>query len=151
MLTQIISGGRFRLNEEEAFVITVDPVDAAYFSAVLYDPWERSLEYRDHQTSLNNSQMAADANGRFTFVIAHRDPGVHNWLETTGLQELHVTWRWQGVTPTAKRDPEIEARSVKLGELGSTLQSGVRMVTPSDRAQQKLVRQRGYDRRFLDT
>jgi len=67
LLTQMSASGWVRLADDEAFLATCDPVEASYFSHVLYDLWGRSLEYRDHFTSLNNAQMAPDADGRFTF------------------------------------------------------------------------------------
>ena len=151
LLTQMSSAGWVRLADDEAFVVTCDPVEAGYFSHVLYDMWGRSLEYRDHFTSLNNAQMAADDDGRFTFVVSARDPGVHNWLETARLHELHVSFRWQGIAPDTVKPPRIDTRRVKLSRLGKALPAGVRAVTPRQRAELLVDRQSGYDRRFVES
>ncbi|MEZ5734194.1 MAG: DUF1214 domain-containing protein [Novosphingobium sp.] len=151
LLTQLSCAGRFKLADDEAFVVTTDPVDAAYFSLVCYDMWARSLEYRDHQTSLNNAMMAPDADGRFTFVLAATDPGVHNWLDTMGLHEFHAGFRWQGIAPSERKAPAVITKLVKISELAGALPDGVSMVTASQRAKQMLERQRAYDRRFVDS
>ncbi len=149
LLTQLSCGGHFELADDEAFVITTDPVDCAYFSIVFYDLWNRSLEYRDHQTSLNNATMAPDAGGRFTFVIARTDPGVQNWVETTGLNEFSGSFRWQGIGKVEKV-PAIETKLVKLSGLAAALPADVRKVTPAERARQLALRQKLFDRRFAD-
>ncbi len=149
--TQLTSPGWFRLADDEAAIITVDPVDSAYRSFVLYDFWSRSLEYRDRQTHLNNAMMAADADGRFTFVVAHRDPGVQNWADTTGLHEVSAGFRWQGVSPSVKAPPAISTRVVKLGELYFNLPTGVKRIDATERERQMAERKALFDRRFVDS
>jgi len=151
LVTQVGSLGNFSLAEDDAIVITTNAAGASYRNIVLHDMWLRSLDYRDHQNSLNSGQMAADADGRFTCVIALRDPGVHNWLDASGLHELLVLHRWQGLPSVPGDRPTIETRKVKLSALGSALPRGVRMVTPAERARQLAVRRAGYDRRFIDS
>ena len=56
-----------------------------------------------------------EADGSVRFVIAHRDPGVPNWLDTAGHDVGTVGVRWVGpdvvdVLPTT--------RVVKVGSLG---------------------------------
>jgi hypothetical protein len=94
--------------------------------------------------------MAADADGRFTFVVSARDPGVHNWLETMGLHELHVSFRWQGISPDNVKAPKIAARRVKLAALAA-LPAGIRRVTMTQRAELLVERQKTYDRRFAES
>ncbi len=151
LVTQVSTCGNFALRDDDAVIITATTADATYRNIVLQDMWNRSLEYRDHQSHLNNSQMAPDADGRFTFVISGRDPGVHNWLDTTGLHEILVGHRWQGIPPNVTESPTIDTHLVKYLELPEALPRGVRMVTPSERAQQLRARREGYDRRFLDS
>lgn len=151
LLTQMSSAGWIQLPDDEAFVVTCDPVEASYFSHVLYDLWGRSLEYRDHFTSLTNAQMSPDADGRFTFVVSANDPGVHNWLQTMGLHDLHVSFRWQGITPANVETPKIASRRVKLAELEAALPQGVRQVTPEQRAHLLAIRRKGFDKRFMES
>ena len=148
LLTQLSCGGWTRLGDDEAAIITIDPVDAAYRNVQLYNLWGASLDYRDHLTSLNNSQMTAGPDGRLTFVISSRDPGIANWLDNLGIGEVTVMMRWQGLSATAK-EPSVGMTIVKFAELDSALPSGVVRMTREERAGQILARQRSYDRRFL--
>lgn len=147
LLTQMSTGGVLRLADDEAVVVTADAVPSDYHSFVIYDLWGRSLEYRDHLTSLNNAQLAADDKERFTYVISPHDPGLHNWLDTMGQTDLRVNMRWQGLAANAKV-PAIEVRFVKLAVLASAVPSGAAKVTADQRAAQIAQRQRDYDRRF---
>jgi hypothetical protein len=151
LLTQISSSGWFALKNGEAVVISSNPIEAKYCSIVLYDIWGRSLEYRDHLTSLNSTQMQADTDGNFSFVIAPSDPGVHNWLDTLGLHEFSVGLRWQGISPTVKQPPHIETRVVDAKELPGTMSPAIRKVSSDQRAAQIRQRQETYDRRFAET
>ena len=150
LATQLSTSGWLDLGEDDAFIITVDPLDAAYHSIVLYDLWGRTLEYRDHFTSLNGTQMAADRDSRFTFVISRSDPEVHNWLDTLGLQQLTLGVRWQGINPGGQ-PPQIAARQVARAELAGALPAGVAQVGAADRASMLRDRQESFDLRFSDS
>jgi hypothetical protein len=150
LLTQLSCGGWTRLDREEAAVITIDPVDAAYRNVQLYNLWGASLDYRNHLTSFNNSQMKAGADGRLTFVVSSHDPGIYNWLDNLGIAEVTVMMRWQGLSPTAKA-PSVAMNIVKFADLDSVLPAGAARVTPEERTTQMAARQRAYDRRFLDS
>jgi hypothetical protein len=72
--------------------------------------WNRQLQtfdYLRHPVSLNRAQTVADPHGAVTMVIAHRDPGVPNWLSTEGRPFGLVFWRFMHpegpiVTPAAE-------------------------------------------------
>ena len=38
--------------------------------------------------------MQSDADGRFTFVVAHSDPGVPNWIDNEGHTAGTLYWRF---------------------------------------------------------
>ena len=48
----------------------------------------------DLRVSLNRAQTTVDDDGTFTVVVAHRDPGVPNWLDTEGRPFGLVFWRF---------------------------------------------------------
>ncbi len=59
--------------------------------------WNRQLQtfdYLRNQVSLNRAQAAVDADGTVRVVIAHRDPGVANWISTEGRPFGLVFWRF---------------------------------------------------------
>jgi hypothetical protein len=72
--------------------------------------WYISLDYINHQTSLNGTQAQADQDGKIRIVVADRNPGVTNWVETTGHRRGILQFRWQRVSrPLTEADgPTVE-------------------------------------------
>ena len=61
------------------------------------DLWTRHMQtydYANRRVSLNRKQTRVDPDGSFRVVIAHRDPGVPNWLDTEGRPFGMVFWRF---------------------------------------------------------
>ena len=59
--------------------------------------WNRQLQTFDYlrgPVSLNRAQSTLESDGTFRVVIAHRDPGVPNWLTTEGRPFGLVFWRF---------------------------------------------------------
>jgi len=151
LVTQVSSAGHFELADDSAVVITLDPVNAAYRSLVLYDLWNRSLDYRNRQSHLNDATIEPDADGRTTCVIAIRDPGIHNWLDSTGLHEVQLGVRWQGIPGNTLVSPTIETRLVNISDLAAAIPVGVRKNTAAERRRDIIERQQLFDRRFIDS
>jgi len=128
----------FQLGDEEALVVECDVPHARYWSFQLCDTWFRSLDYANHQTSLNASQMQRDADGRVRIVVAHRDPGVPNWLDTTGLSEGVFQYRFIWTRTT----PQPAAQLVPVGRLRDVLPASTPRITPAARHASIAVRQR---------
>jgi hypothetical protein len=68
------------------------------------------LDYINHQTSLNGTQAQADPDGKIRIVVADRNPGVTNWVETLGHAKGYLQFRWQRVSRelTAADGPTAE-------------------------------------------
>jgi hypothetical protein len=74
----------YRLGPDQKMVVRGRVTKARYWSIVLYNLWMESLDYTASRIHLNHGTNATDAEGRFAVVVAHRDPGVANWLDTMG-------------------------------------------------------------------
>ena len=101
LATQFSSAGHFDLGDGQAMVVTVPAADRAvapYQGIQLGSMWYISLDYINHQTSLNADQARTDPDGQMRFVISERDPGLVNWLELTGHSRGYVQIRWQRLT-----------------------------------------------------
>ncbi len=149
--TQFTGRANVVLAQDEALIISANAAGAVFRDALLYDQFMMSIRFWDRLTSLNAGQMQPDAGGLFTYVIAHQDPGVHNWLDTTGLRQAMFGHRWQsfeGGRPT--EPPALSGRIVKFRDLASELPHGVRRVDPAGRRLQLAARQEGFSRRFVD-
>ena len=71
------------------------PIGAKYLAVQLASGWLSSLDYLHHTASLNLSQATPNPDGTLPLVVAPKDPGVANWLDTTGLHEGTLFVRWQ--------------------------------------------------------
>ena len=98
LATQFSSAGHFELTGEQALVITLPVTDAPYLGFQLGSMWYISLDYINHQTSLNGTQAQADPDGKIRIVVAEQNPGITNWVETTGHRKGFLQFRWQRVS-----------------------------------------------------
>jgi len=142
--------GRFALKEGEAWVITVDPLDAKFFDFQISDPWTKAVEYVSKTGSFNTSQAEKNPDGTITLVASPVDPGVHNWLDTMGLHLGTYQVRWQGL-PASVTSGDGSVRKVevvKLAELAAHLPAGTRLVSNKERAAQLAARKKSYANRL---
>lgn len=112
------AAARYRLAPDEAAVITTTRGAARYTGVQVTDAWMIASDATKYQTSLNTAQSKANADGSVTYVVAARDPGVANWLDTNGLHEGYVLLRWQGFEPGATEAGLFkDYRIIKLADL----------------------------------
>lgn len=149
LVTQASSFGHYRLQDDEALVATLKTGGAGYVVFPVTDAWLVSVDPIKHQTSLNNKQAVANADGSYTFVLSLKDPGVHNWVDPVGQNEGTIMVRWQNLPkPPVDGGPQITARVVKLAELSQVLPTGTKQVTAQERARTLAARVAGYQRRI---
>ncbi len=99
--------------------------------------------------SLNGHQMAVDSDGIIRIVLAHRDPGIPNWVDTSGHREGFMTTRWAySETPAAEDWPGVSAKKVSFGKIRHHLPEDTAVVTPDERRAQIGVRQRHVQKRY---
>ncbi|GEM33986.1 hypothetical protein NN3_49930 [Nocardia neocaledoniensis NBRC 108232] len=119
--TQYSSVGHFDLADDQALVITVPKSDAPYQGFQLGSLWYISLDYVNHQTSLNHAQAQVDPDGMIRMVVSKADPGITNWIETTGRTRGILQFRWQRTDrPMTEADGPTVA-VVPLGEVAQHL------------------------------
>lgn len=110
LATQYSSAGHFDLTPDQVLIISLPVSDAPYLGFQLGSMWYISLDYINHQTSLNGTQAQADPDGKIRIVVAEQNPGVTNWVETTGHRKGFLQFRWQRVSRelTAADGPTVE-------------------------------------------
>ncbi len=86
--------GHFRLEPDETLVITGRSPRCAYWGMQLWNRYMQSLDYRYYRVSINGTQAVLEPDGSFRVIIAHRDPGMPNWLDTAGHREGLFFCRW---------------------------------------------------------
>jgi hypothetical protein len=134
---QVYLEGLYRLAEDEALVLeTPIPAKCLYWAFLVGDMQFRTGDYANNQASLNAHQARLDSDGKFRAVIARRDPGVPNWLDTGGYDEGVIQGRWN----TCDSAPVPTARLVKLADLRSVLPADTPQVSPAER--ERILRDR---------
>lgn len=123
--------GAYELADDEALITEVRiPQSYKYWSIILTNELYETTDWYNNQSSLNDMQGVVDGDDIFRTVIAARDPGVHNWLDTAGYESGAVQGRWFGASAT----PNPNMRKVRLADVMSELPEGTRCVTPEQRA-----------------
>jgi len=111
LASQRSSIGHYQLDDDQALVITVPRCeDCAYQGMQVGSDWYASTDYETHQTSLTKAQAVTDPDGRMRFVVSERNPGIANWLETTGHRTGALMLRWQRLERdlSAEDGPAVE-------------------------------------------
>ncbi|KUI29362.1 hypothetical protein AU194_20705 [Mycobacterium sp. GA-2829] len=145
--TNVYAGGIYDLAEDEALVIDVEVFEPpAYMGFHLSNVWGESHDFANHVSSLNGTQAVPDDDGHYRYVIAHRDPGVANWVDTTRLRRGFMAMRWTYPEP-AERLPTVSARVVRVTDVGDHVAASAR-VSPQQRREQIRVRQDHVQRRY---
>lgn len=72
------------LGPDQAMIVEGRWPDCVYANVCFWNRFQQSTDYRYRSASLNRQQMQLNADGSWTFVLAHADPGVPNWIDTEG-------------------------------------------------------------------
>ncbi|CAM3226769.1 DUF1214 domain-containing protein [Prescottella defluvii] len=98
--------GYWKLAEDEAWVIETEIPNCEYYNFVLQNFWVESLDYRRSNIYINNHTAKLNDDGTLTIVVAAKDPGYGNWIDTDGHTEGTFAMRWikadSHPIPTAK-------------------------------------------------
>lgn len=134
LVTQAGCHGRVQLQEDECALIRFGDAGAAYAAFQLADWWFRSIDAHLITSSLTTDQAVPKADGSYELVIARRDPGVANWLDTSGLANCLVLGRWQGL-PQGGEAPAATMQVIKIADLDISAAAGGPMDAAARKAQ----------------
>lgn len=134
----------WQVSEGEALLYEVEVPECVYWGVQLGDVWYQSLDWVNRQSSLNGHQATISADGVFRAVISHRDPGIANWLDTTGATQGCITYRWN----QADSNPVPTLELVPFNDLPARLDDRWSPVTPAERSEVLRLRRHGALRRF---
>lgn len=149
LVTQASSLGHYGLADDEAMIITADPMGAPYVGMQITDIWMLSYEYRTRTSSLNHAQAKLSGDGLFRWVISGRDPGVYNWLDGSGQLRGTILLRWHHIPGNVIPGPDkLHTEIVKLAALKDKLPADTLWVDQHGRAAQREQRKRDYEGRL---
>jgi hypothetical protein len=135
----------FELGEGESLLLELDAPDADYWGFTLHTlGWLESGDFADRQTSLSDHQIHRDRDGRVRVVLAARDPGVPNWIDTAGRARGLLVYRFVW----ARDHPVPSARVVPLDEIRGALPPTHPVVLPEERRRRLAHRRESAWNRF---
>lgn len=134
---QVYLDGAFQIEDDEALILETDlPKSCRYWQILLADNRFATIDWVNRQSSLNEAQAMIDSDGKFRAVIASRDPGVPNWLDTAGEPWGIIQMRWNHPSDT----PEPVVRKAPFSEVRKHLPADTPHITPAERRERLLAR-----------
>jgi hypothetical protein len=101
---QLFRHGYWTLEPGEALLVEFTPPDCRYWNFQLNNIWEESLDYRFLSVTVNQHTARYEPDGSVRIVVAERDPGFGNWMDTAGHRHGTMGLRWnQAVSDVAPR------------------------------------------------
>ena len=105
----------YELDPDQALVMRGRFPRCRFANVVLWNHQLQTPPYRYRRVSLNRRQVHYENDGSFKMIVAHRDPGVPNWIDAAGQRTGMVFWRF--LMPEEEVAP-IEAEVVDVTTLG---------------------------------
>ena len=148
--TNIYSGGVYQLERDEALIIeSAVTVEPSFLGFHLSNLWGESLDFESYQSNLNPALMEMTEDGVYRWVVAHEDPGIPNWLDTTGLAHGFLTVRYTyEKQPPKEQWPTLRVEKVAFADIAKHLPADTRPITRESREQAILMRHRHVQRRY---
>lgn len=131
------------LAPDEALIVEFDAHDG-FWMVSLGGAFMNSLDYLYRPVSCTPARTRVDRDGKVRLVLAHADPGYHNWLDTQGFAAGNLTYR--NLMSTAAT--AFDTRVLKHADLAAALPADSARVTPAERLAQLHVRFDAIRRRY---
>lgn len=128
----------------KALILRTRPPKCEFWNIEFNNPWWETMDYRNRLSGTNMHHAVLEDDGELIAVIAHEDPGVPNWLDTSGFVEGMMGRRWI----FADTLPEIECTLVDHDALLKHLPAGAKRMAPEGRRAQMAALRNGIYNRF---
>jgi len=133
----------WQLQPDEALIVEMDNHDGFWIFG-MGNVFVGSMDFLYRTTSYTPARTVVDSDNVVRFVIAHDDPGVHNWLDSQGFSDGNLTYR----NLMSQNPATFRTKLVKRADVLEQLPESTAMVTPEERAAQLLERYRSIKLRF---
>ena len=133
----------WRLEPDEALIVEMDMHDGFWIFG-MGGAFMGSMDFLHRPVSYTPARTKVDPDNVVRFVIAHDDPGVHNWLDTQGFSDGNLTYR----NLLSQNPACFRTRLVKRAEVMEHLPVGTATVSPEQRAAMLMERYRAIKLRF---
>jgi hypothetical protein len=118
----------WELKPDEALIVEMDNHDGFWIFG-MGGVFVGSMDFLYRPVSYTPARTRVDADNVVRLVIAHDDPGVHNWLDSQGFSNGNLTYR----NLMSQNPARFRTQLVKRSALLSALPAGTAMVTPAER------------------
>lgn len=99
--------GWWQLGPGEALRIDTRIPECSFWNFQLDNVWMESLDYRHHRIHVNGHSAGLNDDGTLTLVVAPRDPGFGNWIDTAGHHQGTMLLRWTGAADHPVPDTKV--------------------------------------------
>jgi hypothetical protein len=141
-----VSGGNFDLSPDQALIVQVPDVPSGYSGIELMNVFGAALPYTLAQTTLNNTTAFADPDGYTYYVVSATNPGVANWLDSSGVSRGEIFARFEnlpdGTDPTGL---PVTTEVVPLADVAGYLPADTPTLSPAAYAADMSQRVLSYD------
>jgi hypothetical protein len=103
----------WELGDDECLEMTFNPPKCQYWNFQLNNYWIESLDYRYFRITLNMHSAEYRPDGSVRLLVAHRDPGLGNWIDTSYHRCGTMSLRWVRSTVF----PPVRVRKLNSGDL----------------------------------
>ena len=100
--------GSYQLADDEALIMLVQPPKTRYWNIALESRWHETADYLHRPTSMTLDEVNYNEDGSVEFILAHKDPGHPNWLDTSGHNFGFITLRWLDAMDEDVPMPELQ-------------------------------------------
>lgn len=128
----------------QAMIIRTRPPKCEFWNLEFTNPWWETMDYVHRLSGTNMHHAVLEEDGELIAVVAHEDPGVPNWLDTSGFTEGLMGRRWI----FADSLPEVSCTLVPHNGLFKHLPKQVKRIDAAGRQEQLAARRRGIYNRF---
>ena len=133
----------WHLQPDEALIVEMDNHDGFWIFG-MGGVFAGSMDFLYRPVSYTPARTVVDDDDVVRLVIAHTDPGVHNWLDTQGFSDGNLTYR----NLLSRNTATFRTRLVKHAEIRDVLPPDTVDVDAGARAQQLLNRYRSIKLRY---
>jgi hypothetical protein len=138
-----ITSMRWRLASDEALILEWDK-DDKFWMLTNMGVFMNSMDYLYRPVSYSPARTKVDSDGKIRIVVAHSDPGFHNWMDTQGFEMGHIGAR----NNFTSEGTNYRCNVVKHADLDRHLPADTDRVTPEERRDQMLRRFHSILRRY---
>jgi hypothetical protein len=135
------SFGRFDLPADQCLLLEFpEPKTRLWGLQWLTTPWYENPDIANRATSVGGKQVFLNTDGKVRIAVCGADPGIPNWLDTTGYHEGILIARWIWLDGEA---PAVTPKVVGLQSIRESVPADTPQIARGERADQQ-VRRRAH-------